>query len=202
MAINYNTSDTKATLLKIAVESGIKADESMTKAQIIAALDAYNAADPEQDADDETDTEGEQGGTGEGKAPEGTGDTDMNEAAAQGAQDGTDEPEAQGTTEDTPAAKSATQGSTAAENSEHVSFAYAGPSLPHGRLKENAVFRGKIADVLQYLADVMEDYPQVEKLIVPTTRLAAFRAKVKTPGNIAHKYYNDIVLAMRGNKEV
>ena len=33
-------------------------------------------------------------------------------------------------------------------------------------------------------------------------RLSAFAAKVKTPGNIAHKYYNDIVSTMRGNKEV
>lgn len=50
--------------------------------------------------------------------------------------------------------------------------------------------------------DVLEDYPQAERLIVPVERLSAFAAKVKTPGNIAHKYYNDIVSTMRGNKEV
>ena len=33
-------------------------------------------------------------------------------------------------------------------------------------------------------------------------RVSEFAAKVKTPGNIAHKYYNDIVSTMRGNKEV
>ena len=37
---------------------------------------------------------------------------------------------------------------------------------------------------------------------LPVERLSAFAAKVKTPGNIAHKYYNDIVSTMRGNKEV
>ena len=56
--------------------------------------------------------------------------------------------------------------------------------------------------VVAYLADVLEDYPQAERLIVPVERLSAFAAKVKTPGNIAHKYYNDIVSTMRGNKEV
>ena len=81
-------------------------------------------------------------------------------------------------------------------------FAYAGPSLPHGRLKEHAVFNGTFEDVKAYLADVLEDYPQAERLIVPVERLSTFAAKVKTPGNIAHKYYNDIVSTMRGNKEV
>ena len=81
-------------------------------------------------------------------------------------------------------------------------FVYAGPSLPHGRLKEHAVFNGTFEDVKAYLADVLEDYPQAERLIVPVERLSAFAAKVKTPGNIAHKYYNDIVSTMRGNKEV
>ena len=81
-------------------------------------------------------------------------------------------------------------------------FVYAGPSLPHGRLKEHAVFNGTFEDVKAYLADVLEDYPQAERLIVPVERLSTFAAKVKTPGNIAHKYYNDIVSTMRGNKEV
>ena len=53
-----------------------------------------------------------------------------------------------------------------------------------------------------YLADVLEDYPQVARLIVPVEKLATFSVKVKTPGNIAHKHYNDIVSAMRGAREV
>ena len=66
-----------------------------------------------------------------------------------------------------------------------------------------AVYEGTTReDVKAYLADVLEDYPQAERLIVPVERLSAFAAKVKTPGNIAHKYYNDIVSTMRGNKEV
>lgn len=81
-------------------------------------------------------------------------------------------------------------------------FVYAGPSLPHGRLKENAAFNGTFEDVKAYLADVIADYPLVARMIVPVERLSAFHVKVKTPGNLAHKYYNDIVSTMRGNKEV
>ena len=79
-------------------------------------------------------------------------------------------------------------------------FVYCGPYIPRGRLKENAVFRGTLADVLNYLADVIEEYPQIPRLIVPTNRLATFAVKVKTPGNIAHKYYTDIVSAMKTKK--
>ena len=58
-------------------------------------------------------------------------------------------------------------------------FVYAGPSLPHGRLKEHAVFNGTFEDVKAYLADVLEDYPQAERLIVPVERLSAqYRAQV------------------------
>lgn len=85
---------------------------------------------------------------------------------------------------------------------EYDLFVYAGPTLPYGRLKENAVFRGTFEDIKQYLSDVLEEYPQIKNLIVPTEKLASFSVKVKTPGNIAHKYYSDIVSAMRGTKEV
>ena len=81
-------------------------------------------------------------------------------------------------------------------------FVYAGPSLPNGRLKENAVFRGTFPTITAYLSDVLEEYPQAEKLIVPAEKLGAFSIKVKTPGNIAHKYYTDIVSTMQSNKEV
>ena len=74
--------------------------------------------------------------------------------------------------------------------------------VPKGRLRENAVFNGRFSDVISYLADVVKDYPLVEKLIVPVKKYAAFSVKVKTPGNLAHKYYSDIVSTMRGNREV
>ena len=119
--------------------------------------------------------------------------------AAEGAQEPQDGEES--TTEDSDTEPPAEDVQEAAPEGYGL-FVYAGPSLPHGRLKEHAVFNGTFEDVKAYLADVLEDYPQAERLIVPVERLSAFAAKVKTPGNIAHKYYNDIVSTMRGNKEV
>ena len=171
MAVEFKTSMTKAELMEIAAENGIEADDSMTKAQIVAALEAYNDAEREAEAAALTD-----------------------DSAPTGNDDGT---EGNNTTPAESAAESAQE-----EPQGYDLFVYAGPSLPRGRLKENAVFNGTREDVKAYLADVLEEYPQIDKLIVPASKLAAFSVKVKTPGNIAHKYYTDIVSAMRGNKEV
>ena len=125
--------------------------------------------------------------------------------AAEGAQDGAEGAEASGgetTLPDGERPAEGAQDSTEDHPEGYDLFVYAGPTLPHGRLKENAIFRGTFKDVSAYLADVLEEYPQVAKLIVPANRMGAFSVKVKTPGNIAHKHYTDIVSAMRGNKEV
>lgn len=117
------------------------------------------------------------------------------------AQGGTEGGGASGADKDTDPAEKPAEDAQKAPAGYHA-FVYAGPSLPRGRLKENVVFRGTFEDVKAYLADVLEDYPQVARLIVPVEKLATFSVKVKTPGNIAHKHYNDIVSAMRGAREV
>lgn len=175
MAVEYKTTMAKSELLELAATNGIHADDSMTKAAIIDAIDAYNAQET----------------------------ADGNENCGNNATEGSNEDaEGKDSTAKENTAESFVEGkeNTADENSDL--FAYAGPTLPRGRLKENAVFRGTWHDVIDYLADVLEDYPQVARLIVPVDRLAGFSAKVKTPGNLAHKYYSDIVSTMRGNKEV
>lgn len=197
MAVEFKTSMTKAELLEIAAENGIEADDSMTKAEIVAALEAYNDAEREAEAaaipDDSAPTGGGDGTEGNNTTPA--------ENAAESATDGA------GSADDETGADNTTPAENAAESAQEEPrgydlFVYAGPSLPRGRLKENAVFNGTREDVKAYLADVLEEYPQIDKLIVPASKLAAFSVKVKTPGNIAHKYYTDIVSAMRGNKEV
>lgn len=174
MAMNYKPSMTKAELLEIAAANGVQADDGMTKTAILAALDGANSRAPD--------------GAELNISPEGT-DADGQQA---GDREGTEDTAGQ----ETPAedAQEAPEG--------YNLFVYAGPSLPHGRLKENAVFNGTFEDVKAYLADVIVDYPLVARMIVPVERLSAFHIKVKTPGNLAHKYYNDIVSTMRGNKEV
>ena len=197
MAVVFKTSMTKAELLEIAAENGVEADDSMTKAQIVAALEAYNDAKREAEAAALT---ADSAPTGTNDGTEGNNTTPA-ENAAESATDGAGSADGGAGDDNTTPAENAAE-SAQEEPQGYDLFVYAGPSLPRGRLKENAVFNGTREDVKAYLADVLEEYPQIDKLIVPASKLAAFSVKVKTPGNIAHKYYTDIVSAMRGNKEV
>lgn len=182
MAVEFKPSMTKAELLEIAASSGLAADDGMTKAEILAAL----------------------AGAG-GETPNGAEtDTGMEETiqpGQQSAQDGAGRVEDGEGNEDTTERERPAEDVQAAPEGCGL-FVYAGPTLPRGRLKENAIFNGTDEDVKAYLADEIADYPLVARMIVPVERLSAFRAKVKKPGNLAHKYYNDIVSEMSGNKEV
>ena len=184
MAVEFKSSMSKNELLEIAAEHGIEADDSMKKNDILKLLEQARAAEGAQEPQDgaETPLEGNDPAAGD--------------EATQEPQDG--EESTTGDSDTEPPAEDAQE----AAPEGYGLFVYAGPSLPHGRLKEHAVFNGTFEDVKAYLADVLEVYPQVARLIVPVNRLAAFSVKVKTPGNLAHKYYSDIVSAMRGNREV
>lgn len=220
--IEFKPGMKKDELLEIAALNGIEADDSMTKTQIMDALKAAGAAQtaeqpengPQSGADGgetsgqgndtnsgenavQSGTEGQQDAPGGGIGNSENGDGEEAPAESpQGAAEGGD-----GSVEDNTPPEKPAEGKQEAQQGYNL-FVYAGPSLPRGRLKENTVFRGAFEDVKNYLSDALEDYPQIEKLIVPADKLAAFSVKVKTPGNIAHKYYSDIVSAMRGNKEV
>ena len=221
MAVEFKPGMKKDELLEIAVMNGIDVDDDMTKPQIIAALEAFNAEQAANAPENEP-----QSGADGGDGAAGDNNTTHNENGVQGGTEGeqdTDETDGDGGDDESGGTEDGENGadgggeSGEGNNTTHTEkpaedaqeapqgynlFVYAGQSLPRGRLKENAVFRGTFEDVKAYLSDVLEDYPQIERLIVPANRLAAFSVKVKTPGNIAHKYYSDIVSAMRGNKEV
>lgn len=222
--IEFKPGMKKDELLEIAALNGIEADDSMTKTQIMDALKAAGAAQaaeqpengPQSGADGgetsgqgndthggenavQSGTEGQQDAPGGGIGNSKNGDGE--EAPAESPQSGADGGDGSGEDNNTTPPEKPAEGKQEAQQGYNL-FVYAGPSLPRGRLKENTVFRGAFEDVKNYLSDALEDYPQIEKLIVPADKLAAFSVKVKTPGNIAHKYYSDIVSAMRGNKEV
>ena len=197
----------KEELLAIAAANGITADDSMTKAEIIDALNTHNAQEaagkPTEGA-----TEGAEsaaGGEGGGDTtPGGTGAEQPGEGGedngGSGTGDGGGEQPAEGAAEGAGSAADgggdndpSGGGKPAEQPAEgYDTFVYCGPSIPRGRLKENAVFRGTLADVLNYLADVVEDYPQIPRLIVPTNRLAVFAVKVKTPGNALYANYKKL----------
>ena len=222
MAVEFKSSMSKNELLEIAAEHGIEADDSMKKNDILKLLEQARAAEGAQEPQDgaETPPEGNDPAEGDEATQEPQGGTETppegndpagGDEATQEPQDGEESTTGDSNTEPQDGEESTTGDSNTeppAEDAQEAApegyglFVYAGPSLPHGRLKEHAVFNGTFEDVKAYLADVLEDYPQAERLIVPVERLSAFAAKVKTPGNIAHKYYNDIVSTMRGNKEV
>ena len=206
MAVEFKSSMSKNELLEIAAEHGIEADDSMKKNDILKLLEQARAAEGAQEPQDGAETPPENDpaeGDEATQEPQGGAETPPEGNDPAGGDEATQEPQdgEESTTGDSNTEPPAEDAQEAAPEGYGL-FVYAGPSLPHGRLKEHAVFNGTFEDVKAYLADVLEDYPQAERLIVPVERLSAFAAKVKTPGNIAHKYYNDIVSTMRGNKEV
>ena len=156
MAVEFKSSMSKNELLEIAAEHGIEADDSMKKNDILKLLEQARAAEGAQEPQGGTET-----------PPEGN-DPAEGDEATQEPQDG--EESTTGDSDTEPPAEDAQE----AAPEGYGLFVYAGPSLPHGRLKEHAVFNGTFEDVKAYLADVLEDYPQAERLIVPVERLSAF----------------------------
>lgn len=111
-------------------------------------------------------------------------------------QNGAQQQEAAGAVNNTPAQET----NATAQQSEkagYTKYVYVGPPLPRGALNYGAVFDGTMEEITGYLSDVLEDYPQVRRLIVPVHRLADASAKARTPGNILHKYYNDVVTTVQ-----
>lgn len=75
---------------------------------------------------------------------------------------------------------------------------YIGPYLPGTMLKSNTVLEGTRAEIKNNLAGVFEKFPLAEKMLVPVSKLAEMKDKVKTAGNIFNKYYSDLVSALNG----
>lgn len=84
---------------------------------------------------------------------------------------------------------------------ETETLVYIGPKLPGGKLKSNRVFIGTRAAIKTELADVLEDYPLVEKLLVPVEQLAEKKSKVQTAGNILNKYYQDTLSTIAAKEQ-
>ena len=81
-------------------------------------------------------------------------------------------------------------------------FIYMGPSIPLGRLKERAVLEGSFSQVMDFISQEVEAFPQVRHLVIPINRLGEYATKVSNKGNIINKYYYDIVsLIKKDSKE-
>lgn len=84
----------------------------------------------------------------------------------------------------------------AVKKNDTVKLIYIGPSLPKAMLKSNKVFEGTKEDIKKELAEVLEKFPLVERLLVPVAELAEKKDKARTAGSILNKYYSDIASAV------
>ena len=82
-----------------------------------------------------------------------------------------------------------------------ITLVYLGPTLPAGKLKSNPVFNGTEKGIKTHMSAVLEEYPEVEKLLVPVSQLAEYKDKIKNAGNVINKYYNDILNKMSQRME-
>lgn len=93
----------------------------------------------------------------------------------------------------------------AAENgndeAEKETFIYIGPTVRGGALKSNAALTGSREDVKGYLKGILEAIPQVERLLVPVSRLAESKGRVKEKGTLLNKYYNEVASLDNAKKE-
>ena len=79
--------------------------------------------------------------------------------------------------------------------SETVKLIYIGPNLPKAMLPCNKIFEGTKKEIKKELSFILEKFPLVEKMLVPTTELAEKKDKVRTTGNVYNKYYSDLKAA-------
>lgn len=84
---------------------------------------------------------------------------------------------------------------TANTQPETVKLVYIGPNLPKAMLQCNKVFEGTEEGIKKELSFILEKFPLVEKMLVPTKELAEKKDKVKTAGNVYNKYYSDLKAA-------
>ena len=78
---------------------------------------------------------------------------------------------------------------------------YIGPSLPGGKLKKNTILAGTLEEIHEYHKETLAEFPKVAQLIVPVSKLAQSKAKLKKSGNVLNKYYKDLSQSTPGRKE-
>lgn len=85
--------------------------------------------------------------------------------------------------------------SEAEKAAETVKLIYIGPNLPKAMLQCNRIFEGTEEEIDKELSFILEKFPLVKKMLVPTTELAEKKDKVKTAGNVYNKWYSDLKAA-------
>lgn len=84
---------------------------------------------------------------------------------------------------------------------ERVKLVYFGPSIPFGKLRTSMILEGTQEEIDEYMADVVDKYPEAARLLTTPENLAKAMDKVATKGNILHKYAQDMAAKIRANRE-
>lgn len=82
-----------------------------------------------------------------------------------------------------------------------LKLVYFGPSIPYGKLRTSMILEGTQEEIDEYLADVVDKYPEAARLLTTPENLAKAMDKVATKGNILHKYAQDMAAKLRENRK-
>lgn len=93
-------------------------------------------------------------------------------------------------TEGTPAEDESMEDAAEVEldDSKRIRRSYVGPTLPGGMMNHGKILQGTEKSINAYLAPILERFPQVEHLMVPTEKLQQAQRDVKSPGKLMHHY--------------
>lgn len=78
-------------------------------------------------------------------------------------------------------------------------FVYLGPSI-RGVIQNASIYNGSRAEVEQFLAGAIEQFPRIRRLLIPGEILAEERQKIRTPGNALYIAYKKLAADVK-NKE-
>ncbi|GEM_PF-5811254 len=84
---------------------------------------------------------------------------------------------------------------------EKETYIYIGPTVRAGALKANTMLTGTKEEVKGFLENILEEIPQVEKLLIPLNKLADSKNRVNSKGTLLNKYYNEIISLDTAKKE-
>lgn len=83
---------------------------------------------------------------------------------------------------------------------EQATLVYIGPSIAFSKLRASMVLNGTQEEIKAYLSDLIESYPEIERLLVTPEQLPDAMDKVSRKGTILHKYYEDTLAKVRASR--
>lgn len=84
---------------------------------------------------------------------------------------------------------------------EKETYIYIGPTVRAGELKANTMLTGTKQEIKEYLKEILEAIPQIERLLIQIRNLAESKNKVGQKGTLLNKLYNEVVSLDYAKKE-